>query len=545
MAADQIQRREIDGYSIRHDAAVERMAREGGWWLDTTIADAAARLASAEPDRVLVVDGELRLTALRLHDDAARLADALRARGIGRGDVVSFMLPNWHEACVIYLATAMLGAVSHPLVTNFRQSELEFMLADCRSKAIFIPSDFRQCDYRELLAGVCRALKEPPLVSVVRGEAGDFPSYDEFVAGGQADARFEPVDPGAVRMILYTSGTTGKPKGVLHTHNSINADIVQLHRYWNRGEFAKYLVASPISHIGGSLYTFEMPLLFGTCAVLMERWDGGEGVRLIEAEQCTHMAGATPFLEHLLAAAKAAGTRLPSLRIFICGGASVPPSLIREANAHFENAVATRVYGSTEVPTITVGSVEVGDLEHAAETDGRIGAGEMRVSPFGGGADGELLARGPQMLVGYLDRRDEEGAFDEDGFFRMGDLGQIVDDGYVVVTGRLKDIIIRNGENISPKEVEDILIAHPSVAEIAIVGLPHERTGEIACAFVVPVPGERLALPDLIELLAERGTARFKYPERLELCEELPRNAAGKVLKHRLRDALVARQETP
>jgi non-ribosomal peptide synthetase component E (peptide arylation enzyme) len=149
------------------------------------------------------------------------------------------------------------------------------------------------------------------------------------------------------------------------------------------------------------------------------------------------------------------------------------------------------------------------------------------------------------MLVGYLDRRDEEGAFDEDGFFRMGDLGQIVDDGYVVVTGRLKDIIIRNGENISPKEVEDILIAHPSVAEIAIVGLPHERTGEIACAFVVPVPGERLALPELIELLAERGTARFKYPERLELCEELPRNAAGKVLKHRLRDALVARQETP
>jgi len=539
-SASKIVRREVDGWSIRHDPDREAHARDGGWWLDTTIGDAAAMLAAQEPDRVLVIDGEIRLTAGDLYQSARRLADAMRKRGICRGDVVSFMLPNWHEACVVYLATALIGAVSHPLVTNFRNAELLFMLSDCKSKAIFIPAEFRRVDYRRMMAEVGGQMEGPPLVVVLRGDPGDGIGYDQLIAEGRPDATFDPVDPGAVRMILYTSGTTGRPKGVLHTHNTINADIVQLHRFWNRGGDARYLVASPISHIGGSLYAFEMPLLFRTSAVLMDMWDGAAAATLIEREQCTHMAGATPFLQHLLTSCRASGARLPSLRIFICGGASVPPSLIREATEWFNNCVATRVYGSTEVPTITLGSIDAGDTDHAAETDGKIGAARVIIPAADAEGVGELLAKAPQMLVGYHNIEDEAAAFDEAGYFRMGDLGRIVDEDYLVITGRQKDIIIRNGENISPKEIEDLLTLHPDVAEVSVIGLPSEKTGEMACAVVLPAGSARPTCADFAAFLTDFGIAKLKFPEHVVFRSDLPRNATGKVLKHVLRDEILA-----
>ena len=541
MSSDsKIVRREVDGWSIRHDPDREAHARDGGWWLDTTIGDAAAMLAAQEPDRVLVIDGEIRLTAGDLYQSARRLADAMRKRGICRGDVVSFMLPNWHEACVVYLATALIGAVSHPLVTNFRNAELLFMLSDCKSKAIFIPAEFRRVDYRRMMAEVGGQMEGPPLVVVLRGDPGDGIGYDQLIAEGRPDATFDPVDPGAVRMILYTSGTTGRPKGVLHTHNTINADIVQLHRFWNRGGDARYLVASPISHIGGSLYAFEMPLLFRTSAVLMDMWDGAAAATLIEREQCTHMAGATPFLQHLLTSCRASGARLPSLRIFICGGASVPPSLIREATEWFSNCIATRVYGSTEVPTITLGSIDAGDTDHAAETDGKIGAARVIIPAADAEGVGELLAKAPQMLVGYYNIEDEAAAFDEAGYFRMGDLGRIVDEDYLVITGRQKDIIIRNGENISPKEIEDLLTLHPDVAEVSVIGLPSEKTGEMACAVVLPAGSARPTCADFAAFLTDFGIAKLKFPEHVVFRSDLPRNATGKVLKHVLRDEILA-----
>ena len=541
MSSDsKIVRREVDGWSIRHDPDREAHARDGGWWLDTTIGDAAAMLAAQEPDRVLVFDGEIRLTAGDLYQSARRLADAMRKRGICRGDVVSFMLPNWHEACVVYLATALIGAVSHPLVTNFRNAELLFMLSDCKSKAIFVPAEFRRVDYRRMMAEVGGQMEGPPLVVVLRGDPGDGIGYDQLIAEGRPDATFEPVDPGAVRMILYTSGTTGRPKGVLHTHNTINADIVQLHRFWNRGGDARYLVASPISHIGGSLYAFEMPLLFRTSAVLMDMWDGAAAATLIEREQCSHMAGATPFLQHLLTSCRASGARLPSLRIFICGGASVPPSLIREATEWFSNCVATRVYGSTEVPTITLGSIDAGDTDHAAETDGKIGAARVIIPAADAEGVGELLAKAPQMLVGYYNIEDEAAAFDEAGYFRMGDLGRIVDEDYLVITGRQKDIIIRNWENISPKEIEDLLTLHPDVAEVSVIGLPSEKTGEMACAVVLPAGSARPTCADFAAFLTDFGIAKLKFPEHVVFRSDLPRNATGKVLKHVLRDEILA-----
>jgi len=495
----------------------------------TTLADALRDAAATTPDRVLVSDGSgspdtVALDAADLLDRSTRLANALLRR-MPVGSVVSFMVPNWHEAAVIYLGATLAGMVVNPILPSLRDHELAFILADADVRAIFIPEAFAGHDYAAMLARVVADLPRPPEVVVVRGADTFTALLDE-----PGTAELPTLDPDATRMILYTSGTTGRPKGVLHSHNSMNALIAQLGKFWQIEPGDAFLVPSPIAHIGGSIYAFECPLLLGTEAVLMQRWDAEAAVKLMVAHRCTHMAGATPFLTGLLAAAEAAATRLPDLKVFICGGASVPPSLIRRAADYFEHAHVTRVYGSTEVPVTTVGSL--GDVDRAAETDGRPGIADIVL------AEGEIRARGPQMLTGYLHPDDTRDAFDDAGYFRTGDLGRWTDDGFLVVTGRAKDIIIRNGENISPKEIEDILLTHPNIAEIAIVGLPDPRTGERACAAIVVgnPPGPDVA--ELRDFLATRGVAKFKAPEQVTFVAALPKNDAGKVLKHRIKAEL-------
>ncbi|MBV9092191.1 MAG: AMP-binding protein [Mycobacteriaceae bacterium] len=530
-------RKFIGGRWLRWDDQRATDAYARGLWIHGTLADSLGDAARDTPGRVVVVDGECRLDCRALHTQATTLALALTAR-MPAGSVVSFMLPNWHEAAVIYLAATLAGMVANPILPTLRDHELLFILDDVGSRMMFVPSRLGKHDYTSMLSRVSAQLDSPPHIVVVRDDETPFTRFTSLLEpmAGELAA----IDADAVRMILYTSGTTGRPKGVLHSHNSIHALIRQIGDQWlvERGD--TFLVPSPIAHIGGSIYAFECPLLLGTTAVLMDRWNRDNAVALMQSERCTHMAGATPFLEQLLAAAQRAGTRLPDLKVFICGGASVSPSLIRSAAAYFDHAVVTRVYGSTEVPVTTIGATAPGDVEHAADTDGRAGIADIRLV----GADtaepggGEIRARGPQMLVGYLHPADESESFDAEGFFRTGDLGRWVDDDYLVVTGRAKDVIVRNGENISPKEVEDILGGHPGIAEVAVVGLPDARTGERACAAIVPtaLPGPDVA--SLRSFLEGRGVATFKVPEQVVILTELPKNDAGKVLKHRIRAAL-------
>ncbi|HET6736076.1 AMP-binding protein [Mycobacterium sp.] len=518
-----------------------------GLWVRETLADSLRDAAVATPHRTILVDGDIRLDCKTLHEQATQMAKGLMTR-MPAGSVVSFMLPNWHEAAVIYLGATMAGMVVNPILPSLRDRELAFILSDADSRAIFVPSVFGKHDYVAMLDRVTADMTSPPEVVVLRrGERSlplekspknravtnvrDHTAYESLFTE-PATAGLPVLDPDAVRMILYTSGTTGRPKGVLHTHNSIHALIRQLGEHWLVDNGDTFLVPSPIAHIGGSIYAFECPLLLGTTAVLMERWDADAAASLMTAERCTHMAGATPFLEGLLAATERADTHLPDLKVFICGGASVPPSLIRRASTYFEQAAVSRVYGSTEVPVTTVGSVD--DSEHAADTDGRAGIADIKL------VDGEIRARGPQMLVGYLHPEDETASFDDEGYFRTGDLGRWLDDGYLVVTGRAKDIIIRNGENISPKEVEDILVGHPGIAEIAVVGLPDERTGERACAVVVASDQRAPDLTDLRDLILSEGLAKFKVPEQMVIWGTLPKNDAGKILKHQIRAELTA-----
>ena len=269
-------------------------------------------------------------------------------------------------------------------------------------------------------------------------------------------------------------------------------------------------------------------------------------VALMNSERCTHMAGATPFLQQMLSAAERAGTRLPYLKIFICGGASVSPSLIRRATEYLHQAVVTRVYGCTEVPVATVGAPRRDEAPRAADTDGRAGIAEIKLVPHEAApaGDGEICVRGPQMLLGYRHPEDDADSFNAAGFFRTGDLGrwvQYLQDQYLVVTGRAKDVIIRNGENISATEVEDLLADHPGIAEIAVVGLPDDRTGERACAVIVPIREPGKSVPDVASLLAllqSKGVARFKAPEQVVIWDALPKNDAGKILKHQIRAVL-------
>ena len=405
---------------------------------------------------------------------------------------------------------------------------------------IFVPHQFGGHDYAAMLERVTAAMSSAPEVVVLRGEAGFHTPYRALLGHWPDPAKLPALDPDAVRMVLYTSGTTGRPKGVLHSHNSINALIRQIHDHWNVDPGDTFLVPSPIAHIGGSIYAFECPLLLGTTAVLMDRWDPAAAVALMSSERCTHMAGATPFLQQLLSAAENAHTRLPDLKVFICGGASVSPSLIRRAAEYFEQAVVTRVYGCTEVPVATVGAPRHDEAGFAADTDGKCGIAEIKLvahetAPAG---DGEICVRGPQMLLGYRHPEDDVDSFDAAGFFRTGDLGRWVDDQYLVVTGRAKDVIIRNGENISAKEVEDLLTDHPGIAEIAVVGLPDERTGERACAVIVPAGAAWPDVASLLALLQSKGVAKFKAPEQVVIWDALPKNDAGKILKHQIRAAL-------
>jgi acyl-CoA synthetase (AMP-forming)/AMP-acid ligase II len=535
-------RRLIGGRSVRWDPARAEAAYRAGLWARETLADALRRAARDTPDRVIVVEGERRLDCRTLLVQAEALARAMLARAPA-GGVVSFMLPNWLEALPIYLGATLAGMVVHPLLPSLRDRDLQFVLQDAESRMIFVPAEFRNFDYVTMMSRVAAALERPPEVVVLRGEPGPHTAYDSlFDTPGPAPA-LPALEPDAVRMVLYTSGTTGTPKGVLHSHNSLHALVQQIRQHWRVEPGDAFLVPSPIGHIGGSIYVFEFPLMLGSTAVLMERWDPDDAVRLIEQERCTHTAGATPFLQQLLEAAERAGSRLPSLKVFICGGATVPPSLIRRAADYFEAAAVTRVYGSTEVPVTTVGVPDRADVAHAAETEGRPGIAELKLVGEGGvaGQEGEIYARGPQMLVGYLHPADEATVFDAEGFYRTGDIGRWVDGDYLVVSGRAKDIIIRHGENISPKEVEDVLMEHDNVQEVTVVGLPDPRTGERACAVIVPKrrPGPDVA--DLKTFLRAKGLASFKFPEQVEIWETLPKNDAGKVLKQVVR-AELARQ---
>ena len=514
--------------------------RAGGHWDSAAVGDVFARTVAHQSARTAIVDGDRRLSFADLDALSRGAARGLQTLGIGPGDVVAYQLPNWWEAVVVFLAAARLGATVNPLLPMFRAAELRFTLGQSGAVALVIPAVYRACDYRALaqdLRGDCPALRE---VMVVRGEPLPGLRRFEDLLAISSDAPAARVDPDSLLLLMYTSGTTAAPKGVLHTHNTLIAEVRSLERVHRLTPADRTLMPSPLTHISGVIHGILTPALLGTSAVLMDRWEAPRALDLIDAEAVTYMVGAPTFLQDLVAQAEASGQRAATLRLFSCGGAGVSPALIAQARARFPGCVAKRVYGSTEFPTLT--TTDAADaMSHGIDTEGRaIWPAEVRIADDAGravatGAEGEVQGCGPECCVGYADASLNAEAFTSDGWFRTGDLGVLDAAGYLRITGRLKDIVIRKGEKISVKEVEDAIAAHPAVAEAVVVARPDRQTGERACAVVRLRPGTHLDLPDLCVFLAARGLAKPKWPEQLEVVTDFPRTESGKIIRAQLR----------
>jgi len=506
------------------------------------------RTALRHPNRHVIIDGTRRLTFRELEHCSRRVALGLQALGFGPGDVIAYQLPNWWEAAAVFLGAARLGATVNPLLPIFREAELRFTLHQSGAHALVIPGVFRGCDHRRLIDGLRADLPALREVFVARDGvvAGmrDFQTLLDTAWEREAPAPLETLqlDPDGIVLLMYTSGTTAEPKGVLHTHNTLAAEVLSLQRVHQLTAVDCTLMPSPLTHISGVTHGILVPALLGTSAVLMDRWEARRGLELIAAERVTYMVGAPTFLQDLIAQSQAGGDACPALRLFSCGGAGVSPALMRSARQQFANCVAKRVYGSTEFPTLSTTDADDAST-HGIDTEGRaIWPAEVRIADDAGrslppGAEGEVQGRGPECFVGYCDAALNAESFTADGWFRSGDLGVLDAAGYLRITGRLKEIVIRKGEKISVKEVEDAIATHPAVAEVVVVPRPDPVTGERACALVRLRPSMQLDLATLTAFLGSQGLAKQKCPESLEVVADFPRTESGKIVRAKLKEA--------
>lgn len=533
-------RKDISGYQLRWDDVQASRWKASGQWEDLTLADRAQVMAHRTPQAVTHVCGDLKLTAGEAWTRSGRLAAALAAHGLCAGDVLAFQTPNWLEAVLIDLAACRLGLVLCPIVPIYRDREVELILADSHAKAIFVPQRFRGFDYREMMQRMRARLPQLQHVWTVQGEHG---SPDDLAALVQEEVPLPPfprVSPDAVKLILYTSGTTGRPKAVLHTHNSLARSARRAAAHWGIRAGDTTLMPSPVTHVTGFTYGLELPFQEQVRTVLLDKWDAAQAADIIEREGVCFMLCATPFLQELLDLAEREQRPLPSMRTFPCGGAAVPPELIRRVSRVLGNCKAFRVYGSSEAPVITLGYPGHGHERLAAETDGEVIDYEVKLVDADGnavapGVEGEIRARGPGLFLGYADPADTAGAFDSEGYYCTGDVGYRTAEGAIVFTGRIKDLINRGGEKISAKEVEDLLHQHPGVLQAAVVAMPHARLGETVCAYLIVKPGADVTLEAVSRTLAAAGVARQKCPEKLIVVYEFPKTASGKIKKDLLR----------
>jgi acyl-CoA synthetase len=530
------------------DAGRSALYRARGDWRDETIGGLIAAAANRTPDKPAVGDASgMSLTYAALDDASARLAGFLSGQGIGRGDIVTACLPNWCETVVAFLAVIRLGAVINPVPVTYGRADIAYVTRKCASRALLLPARFRTTDFAVLAAELAPDLPPGIVLVEVRGAA---PAFGTPLAEALKSAPV-PAAPGIGAddpvAVLFTSGTESRPKGAVHTHNTILFGERALGGALAITGDDIAFMASPIAHTTGFMHGVVMTLTLGGTLSLLDVFEGHAAADQMRAHRCTWTMGATPFLADVASALEANGARLPDLRYFLCGGAPIPEALVKRAAAVSLRTLS--IYGATESPPHTVVHPE-DPIENSWATDGRALAGiEIRIvsergEPLPQGEVGEEWSRGPNTFLGYLGEPDLTARdFDPDGWYHSGDLARMLPDGSIRISGRLKDIIVRGGQNISVREVEDYLIAHPAVHMVAVVGIPHARLGETGCAVIVPKPGHSLTLAEIAEYLTARGVARFKLPERLELWPNLPLTPSGKIQKFLIRSAL-NRQDT-
>jgi cyclohexanecarboxylate-CoA ligase len=492
------------------------------------------------------------LTFAQMRDAVDAAADTLQRSGVSAGGVVAFQLPNWTDAFVLYHAILSIDAIALPLLPALRDRDLAYMLRETQACLFITPVVWRGHDHQAMARRVCSTQVR---VAVVRAPHEDLPLLHDW-SWGQAEVHQPalvspasrggaPGSPTAVCSMIFTSGTSGRPKAVLYSHQCLafegrdmaGVDCVEAEDV--------LFVPSSIGHVSGLSFGIYLPMHVGATVCLLAEWNAAQAVEFIERTQCTWTAGATPFLQGIVAEAAVRPSALASLRAFRCGGASVPPGLVRQARALGIDAY--RSYGMSEHPTVSghAGQSELvctttdGTLHPLIEV--RIVDPDDASRVLEPGAEGEILTLGPDRSVGYLRVSDSEGSA-VDGWIRTGDLGSLSPDRVLTVTGRKKDIIIRKGEKISAKEIEDLLADHPSIGDVAVVGVADTERGELVCCVAVGKGGALPTLSGLCDYLRAQGLAAFKLPERLVLLDELPYNPGGKVLKPVLRAMLAGDQ---
>lgn len=523
--------------------------RAAGHWTDETLDQHFRRNLQRYADRIAIVDQARRSTYRELGARVAKLAGALRARGVGPGDVVSLQLPNVVEFVEAHLALERLGAVTNPMLTQYRTHDLAKMLDPLESVAAIVPTTYRGHDHAAMWSSI--AAERPHLTSVIAVGDGPLPSgvetYEEVLTEG------EPLESGSheasgddVTIVIFTSGTVAS-KGVMHTHNTSLYGIRCYAEALDLGPDDVVWMPSPISHGTGLQWGVRTAVSLGAKLVLQDRWDAETAASMVGAERCTVTMGATPFIHDLRALSENRRAELSSMRYFACAGAPIPREVMVGV-AEDLGLQVLRAYGMSEHFVSTI--CRPGDpLEKRVMTDGRPFPGtevvvydEQRHQQLPTGVQGELAVRGPGVAVGYLrDRERTAETWTDEGWQFTDDLAVVDEDGYVTIVGRKKDLIIRGGLNISPSEVEALLLEHDAVAEVGVVGLSDARLGERICAVVVPA-GEPPALDDLTQFLLARGVSKLKLPEILVVRDALPRTPSGKIKKDLLREEVMRDQ---
>jgi len=521
---------------------------ESGSWVDSTLLDYVADVVEEHPERTALVDRRGSYTYAELDAAATEVARGFAELGVGAGDVIAHQLPNRNEGAVLHLAALKLGAVVNPIVSIYRESEVSYMLEKMETSVYVAPAEFRGFAYADMVLDMADDHPHLEHVVTVDGDvdaemATSFADVHEL--GRESSIELgEPLDPNDLALVQFTSGTTGKPKAAMHTENTLLASQLGQRDVLGLDDEDVIFTPSPIGHLTGIQHGYRFAFMLGTACVFQEQWDAGTALEWIERESPTYMAGATPFVRDLALHDDIDDYDTSSLRRIMTAGAPCPQEVVRQAHENFENVTVCRGWGQTENTLPTVNPPE-SPAEKLETTDGKpYGGMEVRIRKPGEiedalpGEEGELQVRGPFLFLGYYE--DEErtaNSFTDDGWFKTGDKAIVDDEGYVTIKGRIKDIIIRGGENLPVREIEEYLHEHDDVADAAIVAMPDERLQERACAYVVPVdPDDLLTFDEMVAYLKTKGIAKQKLPERLEIVEELPMTASGKIQRYKLRE---------
>ncbi|EFO2223018.1 medium-chain fatty-acid--CoA ligase [Escherichia coli] len=523
--------------------------RQQGLWGDASLADYWQQTARAMPDKIAVVDNHgASYTYSALDHAASCLANWMLAKGIESGDRIAFQLPGWCEFTVIYLACLKIGAVSVPLLPSWREAELVWVLNKCQAKMFFAPTLFKQTRPVDLILPLQNQL--PQLQQIVGVDklapATSALSLSQIIADNTPLTTAITVHGDELAAVLFTSGTEGLPKGVMLTHNNILASerayCARLNLTWQD----VFMMPAPLGHATGFLHGVTAPFLIGARSVLLDIFTPDACLALLEQQRCTCMLGATPFVYDLLNLLEKQPADLSALRFFLCGGTTIPKKVARECQQRGIKLLS--VYGSTESSPHAVVNLD-DPLSRFMHTDGYAAAGvEIKVvddarKTLPPGYEGEEASRGPNVFMGYFDEPELTArALDEEGWYYSGDLCLMDEAGYIKITGRKKDIIVRGGENISSREVEDILLQHPKIHDACVIAMPDERLGERSCAYVVlKAPHHSLSLEEVVAFFSRKRVAKYKYPEHIVVIEKLPRTASGKIQKFLLRKDIMRR----